>query len=205
DALISGENYTLEGEPGSGWSWTLSTPRTDDWALRRGTDLPHRWILGSCSAVRAANLSGALACLYHLSDRLPVKQEHVEALFSAALPGRRERIDGAIPIWLDVAHNPHAVAGLRDELTVEPVTGVTRAVFAMLADKDVEACVELLQGVVDEWNLCSLEDDRALSMAALEARMPRACVVRHLTSEKPWDVFSEVLSNSKPGDRVVAG
>ncbi|MEK9942314.1 MAG: Mur ligase family protein, partial [Gammaproteobacteria bacterium] len=61
DALISGEDYTLKGEPGSGWSWTLSTPRTDDWALRRGTDLPHRWILGSCSAVRAANLSGALA------------------------------------------------------------------------------------------------------------------------------------------------
>ncbi|MGA0381409.1 MAG: bifunctional folylpolyglutamate synthase/dihydrofolate synthase [Arenicellales bacterium] len=204
DALISGEDYTLKSEPGSGWSWAPSTPRADDWALKKGTDLPQSWILGSCSAVRAANLSGALACLYHLSDRLVVKQKHVNAIFSAALPGRRERIDGAIPIWLDVAHNPHAVAGLRDELTVEPVTGVTRAVFAMLADKDVEACVELLQGVVDEWSLCSLEDDRALSIAALEARMPRGCVVRHSAGVKPWEVFSEVISNSKPGDRVVA-
>ncbi len=124
-------------------------------------------------------------------------------MFSAALSGRRERRPGPVPVWLDVAHNPHAVRALSEELRSESISGTTRAVFAMLGDKDIESCVSLMSEVIDEWHLCELADERALTISALRRRLTADCRVVDSGLVSATDVFCKVVSESVPGDRVV--
>ena len=64
-------------------------------------------------------------------------------------PGRLERVRNAPTILLDAAHNPHGMAATVAALTEEFDFRRLVAVVAMLADKDVEGALELLEPVVD--------------------------------------------------------
>lgn len=72
-----------------------------------------------------------------------------EGFSGASSPGRLERVRTAPTILLDAAHNPHGmaatVAALNQEFAFSRLVGVV----AVLADKDVDGILELLEPVLD--------------------------------------------------------
>jgi dihydrofolate synthase / folylpolyglutamate synthase len=72
-----------------------------------------------------------------------------EGFATATSPGRLERVRTAPTILLDAAHNPHGMAAAVAALEQEFAFSRLVAVVAMLADKDVEHVLELLEPVAD--------------------------------------------------------
>jgi len=126
------------------------------------------------------------------------------ALSGVRLGGRLEcRRDGANDVeWvLDVAHNPAAAATLADWLRQAPGRR-TRAVFAMLGDKDVAAVAQVVAPFVDEWHLAGLTGPRGQSAEDLAKR-----TVGAISDPILWDNITEAIPgaarNARPGERIV--
>jgi dihydrofolate synthase/folylpolyglutamate synthase len=91
----------------------------------------------------------------------------------AAPRARLQRIEGAPEIVLDVGHNPQAARQLAAWLDAH--SKPTIAVFAALADKDIEGVVAPLQHAIASWHLAGLDvAGRSQSAEALAARVRRA-------------------------------
>ncbi|SDD87461.1 bifunctional tetrahydrofolate synthase/dihydrofolate synthase [Aquimonas voraii] len=89
---------------------------------------------------------------------------------NAAPRARLQRIAGVPEIVLDVGHNPQAARQLADWLDAHPKPTV--AVFAALADKDIEGVVAPLRHAITRWHLAGLDvAGRSQSAEALAARI----------------------------------
>jgi dihydrofolate synthase / folylpolyglutamate synthase len=92
-----------------------------------------------------------------------------EGFANATSPGRLERVRSSPAILLDAAHNPHGmaatVAALQEEFSFSRLVGV----LAMLADKDAEGVLELLEPVLSDIVITRNTSPRALSTTALAA------------------------------------
>jgi dihydrofolate synthase / folylpolyglutamate synthase len=92
-----------------------------------------------------------------------------EGFAMASSPGRLERVRTAPTILLDAAHNPHGmtatVRALEEEFSFRRLVGVV----AVLADKDVEGVLELLEPVLSEIVVTRNTSPRAMPAAALGA------------------------------------
>ena len=100
DLRLAGRDFHHAGDRQQ-WSWTGRQTRLS------GLGYP---------ALRGANqllnASGALAALEALRDRLPLSAQAIRTgLATVELPGRFQVVPGEPTLVLDVAHNPHAVAG----------------------------------------------------------------------------------------------
>jgi len=118
------------------------------------------------------NAACAIAALYTLRERLPVPMQAIRAGIAAARQPGRFQVVGQAPLRiLDVAHNPHAAralaANLADSVANSAPTGNIHAVFAMLADKDVDGVIDLLAPRIAYWQVAGLSGPRGLSGAAL--------------------------------------
>lgn len=67
----------------------------------------------------------------------------VSGIAATVWPARLERVPGAPPLLMDVAHNPHGAEALARYLTAHPRTNRV-LLFAVMHDKNVEAMTELL-------------------------------------------------------------
>ncbi|MDV3503591.1 bifunctional tetrahydrofolate synthase/dihydrofolate synthase [Marinobacter sp. M-5] len=95
-----------------------------------------------------------------------------QSIARVRVPGRFERLGQAPALYVDVGHNPHAARWLADRVGLaQPEIGRVRAVYAALADKDVEGVVAAMSGVVDEWYLGGLSCHRGLGSDALVQRI----------------------------------
>jgi dihydrofolate synthase/folylpolyglutamate synthase len=123
------------------------------------------------------NAAGVLAALEAVKAALPISAQDVRRGFSLVdLPGRFQVLAGRPAVILDVAHNPHAAAHLARNLQSMGFYRLTYAVFGMLADKDIDAVIAHLKGVVDHWICCSLPGPRGSSAQDLAARLRAAGV-----------------------------
>lgn len=90
----------------------------------------------------------------------------------AAPRARLQRIEGAPEIVLDVGHNPQAARQLAEWLQARPKP--TLAVFAALADKDIEGVVAPLRNLISGWHLAGLDvAGRSQCAASLSERVLR--------------------------------
>ncbi|WP_263260945.1 bifunctional tetrahydrofolate synthase/dihydrofolate synthase [Pseudomonas sp. RIT-PI-S] len=99
-----------------------------------------------------------------------------DALQRTRLTGRldRRRLQWrGKPLWmlLDVAHNPHAAEYLRGRLPAMAQPNVRRAVFGLLADKDLAGVIEPLLASVAGWAVATLPSPRSRSAAQLQAAL----------------------------------
>lgn len=112
----------------------------------------------------------AIACALQVLELLG--EQPPEALVGAtlnslSLAGRLQRLEHAgVLITLDVAHNPHAVAGLLSRLPGRAY----QIVFGCLADKQVEAMVSELQQLQPDWCLVPTPGPRGQDAATLVQR-----------------------------------
>ena len=149
-----------------------------------------------------------LAAFEVLRERLPVSAQAVRSGFARVeLPGRFQVVAGEPTLVLDVAHNPHSVAALAQNLDQMGFFPRTHAVFGAMRDKDVAAILARMAPLVDAWHFTDLPPARAASAAELAAilatiaNLPKnVAVMQHAA---PAEAMAAAMAAADPVDRIV--
>ncbi len=153
------------------------------------------------------NASGVLAALTALRDKLPVTAQAVRVgLSMVELPGRFQIIPGQPTLVLDVAHNPHSVAALAENLDAMGFYPCTHAVFGAMADKDVAPMFARVGPLMDKWYFTDLPTARAATGEALQAAWQSSNARKDTTSnayESPESALKAAIASADPADRIV--
>ena len=155
------------------------------------------------------NASGALAAFEALRERLPITAQAARnGLALVELPGRFQIVAGQPTLVLDVAHNPHAVATLVQNLDQMAYFPRTHVVFGAMRDKDIEAILTRLAPVVDHWHFTDLPPPRGASAqelaqrhASLHLKGPGPVTVA--CHADPRQALDAALGLADPADRIV--
>jgi len=113
------------------------------------------------------NAATALAAWEAAEGKLifPSSNQAAAGIASARLAGRLDWVDDE---WLlDVAHNPAAAERLGSSLAQLEPARPRRAVFGIMARKDLAGVVNALAPVIDVWHPLVLPDDDACSLDAM--------------------------------------
>lgn len=157
DLRLINQDFSFKSK---GQSWSYSD------LLEEVTDLPFPALVGD---FQLYNATSVLAAVRAMQDQLFVSTSHiVEGLKTVNLAGRFQKFNQKHTVILDVAHNPHAAAGLAHNLSKNVCTGRTLGVFAMLADKDVNGVVEILKSHIDVWYLAGINQKRGATAYQLQ-------------------------------------
>jgi len=194
ELCLVGEDFGFSGDR-TQWVWWRRG------GVRRG-GLAYPALRG---ANQLLNASAVLMALEKLRDRIPVSMQAVrQGLMLVELPGRFQVLAGRPSVVLDVAHNPQAAGVLSENLSNMGFFPETWAVLGMLADKDVEGVVRLIQERVDHWLLAGLPGPRGLTAEALAARLRTVGVRGDVQCfERPAEAFSAAQKSAGEGDRIV--
>ena len=158
-------------------------------------------------ANQLVNASGVLAALESLRSQLPVTAQAIRnGLAMVTLPGRFQIVPGEPVLVLDVAHNPHSVAALAENLDAMGYYPSTHAVFGAMADKDLDAMLRRIGPLVDHWYLCDLPLSRAAKAVDLVAPCQAAShrpAVPVEVHDDPQSALQAAVRRSDPTDRIV--
>ncbi len=153
------------------------------------------------------NASGVLAALTALRDKLPVTAQAVRVgLSMVELPGRFQIIPGQPTLVLDVAHNPHSVAALAENLDAMGFYPCTHAIFGAMADKDVAPMLARVGPLMDKWYFTDLPTARAATGEALQAIWQASNTRRDATAnayKSPESALQAAIAGADPADRIV--
>lgn len=141
-----------------------------------------------------------------LLGMMPEPQQLKESLSKASLTGRMQQIRVADTDYiLDVAHNPEAAEYLAGQLREKPAEGRTLMVLGMLADKDIDQVLSLLQPVIDQWYLVSLKGARGQSAQVLSEKLTSlgVAVTLQTACDTVADALETVQKEASRGDRVI--
>jgi len=118
------------------------------------------------------NAACAIYAIRYLDDILPVPEGNIgAALMAVTLMGRFHQIQENPTIIVDVAHNPQAAKSLVHNLQASPCTGRTLAVFAMLADKDIDGVIFELAPYISTWYLADIHNVRGAKAEDLQLKI----------------------------------
>ena len=124
----------------NGWNYT---EKNEDFLLPN---------LGLQGEFQLNNAACVICAVQYLNTLLPVQASQIpSALQKVKLAGRFYCISTHPTIIVDVAHNPHAALSLAHNLQVAPCAGKTLAVFAMLADKDIDGVIQAVSSHIHQW------------------------------------------------------
>ncbi len=125
---------------------------------------------------QVGNAATALMGLVSIDDKMPVTRQSVDrGLDNINLLGRFQRITGSCEIILDVAHNlDSAKVMVKNLQDLDPVAK-TYAVFAVLADKDVDGIIDSVKGLIDKWFISQLDTERTLNCKKLQKILKQNC------------------------------
>ena len=190
-----GRDFNFSGDRQQ-WSWAGRG--------RRYSSMAYPALRG---ANQLLNASGVLAALEALRSRIPVTAQAVRnGLAMVDLPGRFQIVPGEPVLVLDVAHNPHSVAALAENLDAMGFYPATHAVLGAMADKDLLPMLQRMAPLVERWYFCDLPLPRAAKAADLLAlwqarggrpQVPGACY------ESPRQALLDALGQAGPTDRIV--
>ena len=188
-------NYTGDAQQ---WSWAGRT--------KRFNGLAYPALRG---ANQLLNASGALAVFEAMRDRLPITAQAVRSgLALIDLPGRFQIVPGEPTLVLDVAHNPHAVAALAQNLDRMGFYPRTHAVFGAMRDKAIAQILLTLGPVVDRWHFTDLPTPRAATAvelrelhAGLSIKGPGPVAVA--CHPDPMQALSAAIEGADPADRII--
>jgi dihydrofolate synthase / folylpolyglutamate synthase len=197
DLWLCGRDFNCSGDKQQ-WNWAGRAKRFNGMAY---------------PALRGANqllnASGVLAAFEAMRERLPVSAQAVRSgLALVELPGRFQIVAGQPTLVLDVAHNPHAVATLLQNLDQMGFYPRTHAVFGAMRDKDITAMLARMAPVVDAWYFTDLPVARAAKAQDL-ASLHQQLALKGPASVgvschgEPSDALSAALGRADPADRIV--
>jgi dihydrofolate synthase / folylpolyglutamate synthase len=196
DVWLVGRDFNVSGDQQQ-WAWTGRG--------RRYGGMAYPALRGANQLI---NASGVLAALTAMREVLPVSAQAIRnGLALVQLPGRFQIIPGQPTLVLDVAHNPHAVATLTENLDAMGFFPTTHVVMGAMADKDVGVMLQRLSPLVQHWYFCDLPTPRALSADQLLAHwqnlLRRAPDQKASTYANPQIALDAAVAASDPADRIV--
>jgi dihydrofolate synthase / folylpolyglutamate synthase len=198
-----GKDFHFAGDQQQ-WGWAMHPSHGG----RRYSGLAYPALRG---ANQLMNASGVLAAIEALRPRLPVTAQAVRnGLALVELPGRFQIVPGTPTLVLDVAHNPHSVAALAENLDAMGYYPATHAVFGAMADKDLPSMLERIAPLIDHWHLTDLPLERAMKADALaqvlDAQPSTAPGGKGRVAgchARPMDALQAAVSRADPTDRIV--
>jgi len=201
DLRLSGRDFRFDGDRQQ-WRWQGRD--------RRYAGMAYPALRGVNQLLNAA---GVLAVFEALHERLPISAQAVRSgLAMVELPGRFQVLAGQPSVILDVAHNPHAVAALAQNLDALGFAPKTRAVFGAMADKALDELFVKIAPWIDEWHFCDLPTPRAAKAEDLAARWaglvqrgsakPAGTSAVFLHAD-PWTALVQAKAASEATDRIV--
>ena len=198
-----GKDFHFAGDQQQ-WGWAMHPSHGG----RRYSGLAYPALRGANQLV---NASGVLAAIEALRPRLPVTAQAVRnGLAMVELPGRFQIVPGTPTLVLDVAHNPHSVAALAENLDAMGYYPTTHAVFGAMADKDLGAMLERIAPLIDRWHVTDLPLPRASTGRALAellgaspATAPGGKSRVAGVHASPMDALRVAVSAADPADRIV--
>ncbi len=200
DLRQSGKDFMFEGDRQQ-WRWQGRS--------KRYAGMAYPALRGVNQLINAA---GVLAAFEALHERLPISAQAVRnGLAMVDLAGRFQVLPGQPTVILDVAHNPHAIAALAQNLDQLGFAPKTRAVFGAMADKALDEVFEKIAPWIDEWWFCDLPTPRAATAADLAARwtalqqagrVKPPAGVRISTHAAPFVALQQAQAASEPTDRI---
>ena len=195
DLWRMGRDFNFSGDKQQ-WAWAGRG--------RRYAGLAYPALRGANQLV---NASGVLAALEALRSRLPVTAQAVRnGLAMVSLPGRFQILPGEPVLVLDVAHNPHSVAALAENLDAMGFYPRTHAVMGAMFDKDLEAMLRRVGPLVDSWYFTDLPLERAVQAQALEAlwrSVAAGSKAQTSVHADPRQALEAALAAADPADRIV--
>ncbi len=193
DLRLLGRDFGYEGDR---QQWLYWGP------AGRRSGLPYPALRG---ANQLLNASACLAALESMHERLPVSVQHIRAgLMNAELPGRFQVLPGRPAVILDVAHNPHAAAVLRENLAAMAGYRHTHAVVGMLKDKDMRGVFEHLKGRVDHWYVATLDNPRGATADEVSEVIRAAGAGGQIeTFATPREAYARAQGVAADGDRIL--
>lgn len=178
------------------WGWTGRN--------RRFSGLAYPALRGANQLINAA---GVLAVLEALHKKLPVTAQAVRnGLALVELPGRFQIVPGQPTLVLDVAHNPHSVAALTENLDAMGYYPTTHAVFGAMADKDLAAMFLRVGPVVNRWYFTDLPLARAAKAQDLRQiwQSSPACQQQNSSCHaNPQEALAAAVASADPADRII--
>ncbi|MDP2018347.1 bifunctional tetrahydrofolate synthase/dihydrofolate synthase [Hydrogenophaga sp.] len=195
-----GKDFHFAGDQQQ-WGWAMHPSHGG----RRYAGLAYPALRGANQLV---NASGVLGAVEALRSKLPVTAQAVRnGLALVELPGRFQIVPGTPTLVLDVAHNPHSVAALTENLDAMGFYPTTHAVFGAMADKDLGAMVERIAPLIDRWYLTDLPLPRASTAAALAETLKAHPATAKSTvagcHASPMAALQAAVSQADPADRIV--
>jgi dihydrofolate synthase / folylpolyglutamate synthase len=188
------------GQERQQWTWIASDAKGG----RRYPGLAYPALRGANQLV---NASGVLAALEVLRGRIPITAQAIRnGLGLVDLPGRFQMVPGQPALVLDVAHNPHAVAALAENLDAMGFFPCTHAVLGAMADKDLTAMLARMGPLVDRWYFTDLPTPRAATATHLQALWQAQNTRRDVQSslhDHPQAALDCAASAADPADRIV--
>jgi len=196
DLYRAGVDFRIQGDRQQ-WSW--------EGRATRFSGLAYPALRGANQLLNAA---GVLAAFEALRPRLPVSAQAVRNGFARVeLPGRFQVVAGEPTLVLDVAHNPHSIAALAQNLDQMGFFPRTHAVYGAMHDKEVGAILEKMAPLVDAWHFTDLPtaraasaDDLAAGLATVPGLRPEVTVATHAT---PGEALAAARVAADPVDRIV--
>jgi len=189
DLRIQGRDFSFVREPRAGfWTWRGRN------VVLEGLSMP-----SLTGRFQLENASAVLALLEAAGQNdLLTRDAASRAFQSVSVPGRFQWL-GADRRWLlDVAHNPHAAAGLADSLSALAPRRAVTAIVGVLADKELAGIVAPLIPHVDRWIAVTARSSRALGARVL------AQSISHL-SNKPCLIMEDLPEAMSHADRLADG
>ena len=175
-------------------------------------NLPKPALIGDFQFSNAACVIQAISCLQEV---LPVTLCNMQlGLKNVILKGRFQVVqyeNNQQPcVILDVAHNPQAALALAQNLKNTVCSGLTIAVFAMLADKDIAGVVDAVFAEVDTWYVASIDHARgakanelvSLIEAHLATKQQAASQIKIFASVV--DAYTQACLDRREDDRIIA-
>ena len=162
--------FTLQQESGTNYQWSGKDSAGKEIRLE---SLPK-------PMVPQENVASALQAIALLDPSLLNSSVIRAALKDLRMPGRFFEIPNRAAI-VDVAHNPQAASYLSNQLRENPVSGKRIAIFAAMADKDLDGIIEALKGDIDYWVLTRLDIPREASEVQLIELFERQGITAYRT------------------------
>ncbi len=197
DLWLFGRDFNYAGDRQQ-WNWAGRE--------RRYNGLAYPALRGANQLLNAA---GALAAFEAMRTVLPITAQAVRNGFALVeLPGRFQIVAGQPTLVLDVAHNPHSVAALAQNLDQMGFHPRTHAVFGAMRDKDAAGILARMAPLVDAWHFTDLPLPRAARAqelagihAACSAKAPGPVTVH--CHPDPQAALAAALLAADPADRIV--
>lgn len=178
--------------------------QADHWCFVMGEhrlNLPYPPLLGEH---QLNNASLAIAALLNLQDDLPVTPAaFASGIQKMHIQGRLQCLGERPTIYVDVAHNPHAVGILTEALPKSPRVGKTISVFAALDDKDIESMARIMAPFVDLWLFSQCAIPRAASVDRIAVAVKNTGAKAMMAFPTIAEAWYEAKRRASPDDWIV--